>query len=321
MSFASDIKDELIEKSELARAMGGMKDCCIHAEMYGIFLFCRDFDSNNICIKTEHREVAELFSSYAEEITGRSYNIEQTSSGKFRVTIKKAEDRKMILEHFGHTGQEVTRRMYRSNLEDECCLGALLRGAFLSCGTITDPEKDYHLEFVMSHKVLSNDLLKLITEVHLPDEEGNVDFNKKEFDPKYIVRRGVHVVYFKDSESIENILTFMGAPDASLEVMGTRMYKDMRNRVNRKMNFENANAGRAFDAAYKQISAIRFIEEEKGLGFLSEDLRELALLRLENEDFTLSDLADNLKEPISKSGVNHRLKKILEIAEGLGWKG
>jgi len=321
LSFASDIKNELIEKSELARAMGGMKECCIHAEMYGIFLFCRDFSSSNICIKTENMEVASLFASYASTITGRSYNLEQTSSGKYRVNIKKAEERKLILEHFGHTGQEVNRRMYRSNLEDECCLSALLRGAFLSCGTITDPEKDYHLEFVMSHKVLSNDLLKLITEIHLPSEDGSVDYARKEFDPKYILRRGVHVVYFKDSESIENILTFMGAPDAALEVMGTRMYKDMRNRVNRKMNFENANAGRAFNAAYRQIEAIRFIEEEKGLGFLPDDLRELATLRLENEDYTLSDLADNLKEPISKSGVNHRLKKILETAEGLGWKG
>ncbi|MBQ0135594.1 MAG: DNA-binding protein WhiA [Oscillospiraceae bacterium] len=321
MSFASDVKDELIEKSELARAMGGMKECCIHAEMYGIFLFCRDFSSTNISIKTENQSVALMFANYAESITGKSYTLEQTSSGKYRVNIKKADERRQILEHFGHTGQEVNRRMYRSNLEDDCCLAALLRGAFLSCGTITDPEKDYHLEFVMSHKVLSNDLLKLITEIHLPLEDGSIDYNKNEFDPKYILRRGVHVVYFKDSESIENVLTFMGAPDASLEVMGIRMYKDMRNRVNRKMNFENANAGRAFDAAYRQIEAIRFIEEEKGLGFLPDELRELAQLRLENSDFTLSDLADNLKEPISKSGVNHRLKKILEMAEGLGWKG
>ena len=198
MSFASNVKDELIEKSELARAMGGMKPCCVHAEMYGIFLFCRDFSPNEICIKTENEQVAEIFADYAYQITGKTYKIDQTSSGKFRVVIKNAEERKLVLEHFGHTGQEVNRRMYRSNLEDECCLSALLRGAFLSCGTMTDPEKDYHLEFVMSHKVLSNDLQKLITEIHLPDEEGNVDFTKKEFDPKYIQRRGVHVVYFKD---------------------------------------------------------------------------------------------------------------------------
>lgn len=321
MSFASDVKDELIEKSELARAMGGMKPCCIHAEMYGIFLFCRDFTSREICIKTEHEQVAKLFASYAGNITGVTYKPAVTSSGKYRVDIKKPEERAAVLEHFGHTGAEVNRRMYRSNIEDECCMSALLRGAFLSCGTITDPQKDYHLEFVMAHKVLCDDLLKLITEIHLPDEDGSVDYNRKEFEPKYILRKGVHVVYFKDSESIENILTFMGAPDAALEVMGTRMYKDMRNRVNRKMNFENANSGRAFDAAYRQIEAIRFIEEEKGLGFLPDELRELAILRLENEDFTLGDLADNVKEPISKSGVNHRLQKILETAEGLGWKG
>lgn len=321
MSFAADVKNELIEKSELARAMGGLKPCCIHAEMYGIFLFCRDFSKNAICIKTENERVAALFADYAGNVTGASYRPVRTNSGKYRIDIKKAEERTAILEHFGHTGAEVNRRMYRSNIEDECCISAILRGAFLSCGTITDPQKDYHLEFVMAHKVLCDDLLKLITEIHLPDEEGNVDYTRHEFDPKYILRKGVHVVYFKDSETIENLLTFMGAPDAALEVMGMRMYKDMRNRVNRKINFENANAGRAFDAAYRQRDAILFIEKEKGLGFLPDDLRELAILRMENEDYTLGDLADNVKEPISKSGVNHRLSKILEIAEGLGWKG
>ncbi|MBR5977053.1 MAG: DNA-binding protein WhiA [Clostridia bacterium] len=321
MSFASDVKEELIEKSVLARTMGGMKPCCIHAEMYGIFLFCRDFTSKAICIKTENEQVANLFADYAGKITGVKYKPVRTDSGKYRIDIKKENERAAILEYFGHTGSEVNRRMYRSNIEDECCISAILRGAFLSCGTITDPNKDYHLEFVMAHKVLCDDLIKLITEIHLPDEEGNIDLSRHEFDPKYILRKGVHVVYFKDSETIENLLTFMGAPDAALEVMGMRMYKDMRNRVNRKNNFENANSSRAFDAAYRQREAIRFIEKEEGLGFLPDDLRELAILRLENVDYTLGDLADNVKEPISKSGVNHRLQKILEIAEGLGWKG
>ena len=313
MSFAAEVKNELVEKNNLARTMGFMKPCCVHAEMYGIFLFCRDFSKNEICIKTENSSVAELFSEYVVKITGTEPTIVKLSSGKYKVTIDSAADRRLILEEFGHTGQEVNRRINRSNLEDECCISALVRGAFLACGTVTDPEKDYHLEFVMSHKVLCEDLNTLLKEVRFDEEPG------MEFLPKTVNRKGVHVLYFKESETIENILTFMGASDASLEVMGMRMYKDMRNRVNRKMNFENANSSRAFDAAYRQIEAIRFIEEEKGLGYLPEELRELAILRLENEDYTLKDLADNLKEPISKSGANHRLTKILEIAKGLGW--
>jgi DNA-binding protein WhiA len=99
--------------------------------------------------------------------------------------------------------------------------------------------------------------------------------------------------------------------------MGTKMYKDVRNRVNRRMNFENANSSRTFNAAYREVEAIRLIEAEKGLGYLPNDLRELAKLRMENVDYSLQELADNLTEPLSKSGVNHRMKRILELAEDL----
>ncbi len=307
MSFASQVKDEMIEKSELARRIGGMNPCCVHAEMYGLFLFCRDFNADKICLKTEHEGIAELFSSFVNDITGRKPKIEKSSAGKYKINIKSEQMRKEILETFGHTGNEVTRRLNRGNLELECCVPAIIRGAFLSCGTVIDPQKDYHLEFVVSHKVLCNDLMKLLNEI--------------EMEPKYILRKGVHVVYFKDSESVEDLLTYMGATDSSLEIMGTKMYKDMRNRVNRKLNFENANSSRAFDAAYRQIEAIRYIEEKKGLGYLPEELREIAKLRLENEDYSLKELGDNLKVPISKSGANHRLNRIILMAEELGWDG
>lgn len=307
MSFASDVKDEIIEKSELARMCGGMKECCIHAEMYGLFLFCRDFSADRICIKTEHEGVASLYSEFARKITGKKPRVEKSPAGTIRVSVRGDADRHKVLETFGHTGSEITRRLNRANLEFDCCAAALIRGAFLSCGTITNPEKDYHLEFVISHKVLCDNLKKLMNEVDIF--------------PKYVMRKGVHVLYFKDSEKVEDLLTFMGAPDSSLEIMGTKMYKDMRNKVNRKMNFENANSSRAFDAAYKQIEAIRFIEKEKGLGYLSNDLIELAKLRLQNEDYSLKELGDELTVPISKSGVNHRLKRILKTAEDLGWHG
>ncbi len=303
MSFASDVKDELISISRHSRQSGEMKQCCKHAEMYGLFLFCRDFSSTEVSIKTENESIAALFMQYAMLITGKKPKMEKSSAGKYKVSVIGSAERAKLLAVFGHTGQEVTRRMNRANLDDDCCVSALLRGAFISCGTLTDPNKDYHLEFVVSHQVLCNDLMKLLTEIDMS--------------PKYVRRKGAHVVYFKDSESVEDLLTYMGATSASLEIMGMKMYKDMRNHVNRRMNFENANSSRAFDAAYKQIEAIRYIEETKGLGYLPDDLRELARLRLENEDYTLKDLSDNLREPISKSGVNHRLKRILQIYEEL----
>lgn len=303
MSFASDVKDELINISRQTRQSGEMKHCCKHAEMYGLFLFCRDFSSSEISIKTDHENVAALFMQYAMLMTGKKPKMEKSSAGKYRVSVIGSVERAKLLAAFGHTGREVTRRMNRANLDDDCCISALLRGAFISCGTLTDPNKDYHLEFVVSHQVLCNDLMKLLSEIDMQ--------------PKYVKRKGAHVVYFKDSESVEDLLTYMGATSASLEIMGMKMYKDMRNHVNRRMNFENANSSRAFDAAYRQIEAIRYIEETKGLGYLPDDLRELARLRLENEDYTLKDLSDNLKDPISKSGVNHRLKRILQIYEEL----
>lgn len=300
MSFAENVKDELIK---LCVQDGAMKLCCKHAQAYGLFLFCRDFSSSSVSINTENQSVARFYADTVKELTGKSAKVSESAAGKYKVTVKTADDRKKLLSAFSHTGTEITRRLNRANLDDDCCVPALLRGAFLACGTMTDPSKDYHLEFVVSHKVLCNDIIKLL--------------NEAEMYPKYVGRKGSHVVYFKDSESVEDLLTFMGATESSLEIMGTKMFKDMRNRVNRRMNFENANSSRAFDAAYRQLMAIRYIEDKKGLAYLPDDLRELARLRLENEDYTLKDLAENLHDPISKSGVNHRLARILQIYEEL----
>ena len=303
MSFASTVKEELIDISKQSQKSGEMKSCCKHAEMYGLFLFCREFNAKEVSIKTENEAVATLFTRYSMILTGKKAKVEKSSAGNFKVSVVGAEERKKVLGAFGHTGTEVTRRLNRANLDFECCTSALLRGAFLACGTVTDPKKDYHLEFVVPSKVLCNDLMKLLSE--------------NDIMPKYVSRKGANVIYFKDSETVEDLLTYMGATESSLEIMGTKMYKDMRNHVNRRMNFENANSSRAFDAAYRQLEAIRYIEETKGLGYLPDELRELARLRLENEDYTLKDMADNLKEPLSKSGVNHRLQKIIKLADEL----
>lgn len=315
MSFALNVKEELISMSKQVRKTGQMKPCCKHAEMYGLFLFCREFNHNEISIKTENESLAALFMQYAMLITGKKPKMEKSSAGKYKVSVIGSSERAKLLAAFGHTGHEITRRLNRANLDDDCCISALIRGAFLSCGTVTDPDKDYHLEFVVSHKKLSEDLAKLFEELKFSETPEMSE--KRELIPKFVERKGSYVIYFKDSESVEDLLTYIGASDASLEIMGMKMYKDMRNHVNRRMNFENANSSRAFDAAYKQIEAIRYIEETKGLGYLPDDLRELARLRLENEDYTLKDLSDNLKEPISKSGVNHRLKRILQLYEEL----
>ena len=304
MSFSKNVKMELLERAAVNRETGETDSpCCHHAEQYGLFLFNRSFSPREVALKTEHRALAERYADDVEELTGHRPKIEESAAGNFRVRVEDKADRLKILDVFGYSGEEINRRLNRANLEFDCDYGAFLRGAFLSCGTITNPEKDYHVEFVIAHKVLSDDLQTLLSELDLF--------------PKYIGRNGSHIVYFKDSESIEDLLTLMGATESSLEIMQTKVYKDMRNKVNRRMNFENANSSRAFDAAYRQMEAIRYITERKGFEYFPVELRELARLRLENPDYTLKELAENLSEPISKSGVNHRMKKILEMYEDM----
>lgn len=303
MSFSTAVKSELVKYSLSARDSGQMKPCCMQTETYALFLFCRAFGAGEMGLKTEHKDIADLYAAAVREMTGHRAKRERTAGGKYRVVVEDPVGRQAILSEFGYSGNEVNRRLNTGILQCENCRAALLRGAFLTAGTITDPEKDYHLEFVLGTKSLCMDLSELLTEVGLP--------------PKYVQRNGAHVLYYKDSESVEDLLTLMGATESTLELMGTKMYKDMRNRVNRRMNFENANSTRTFDAAYRQIEAIRFIEQKRGLQSLSPELRELAKLRVENADYSLKELGENLSEPISRSGVNHRLQKIMEYADEL----
>ncbi|MCQ2487635.1 MAG: DNA-binding protein WhiA [Clostridia bacterium] len=303
MSFSSKVKDELVENTKETMAAGLEKNCCHLSLQYGLFLFCRNFSANEISIKTENKGIAELFCDAAREITGTKPSMGKSPKGKFTVKVESEEARQVLLSEFGYSGTEISFRLNEGIVANSCCKSAMLRGAFLSCGSVTNPEKAYHVEFVMPHKALADDFIKFLESMG--------------FSPKHVSRNGSHVVYFKDSESIEDLLTTIGATDSTLDMMGTKMYKDMRNKVNRRMNFENANSSRAFDAAYKQMEAIRFIESTRGLEALSSELREIAILRINNPEFTLKELGEALPVPISKSGVNHRLQKIMEYADDI----
>lgn len=302
MSFSSDVKDELISFEESRKLdIENYNECCTHALQYGLLLFCRGFSIASINMQTENEKVANLYKQILEYITGKEQELTCSRAGKYSVSIDNKEDRKKVLDAFGHSGNELTLRINRANLNYECCYSAFLRGVFLACGIITEPTKNYHLELVVSHKNLCNDLIKLLEEINL--------------NAKYVLRKGNHVSYFKDSESIEDILAYMGAVNSSLKVMEIKIYKDVRNKVNRKTNFENANLSKTVDAAVMQMRAIDSIEKTKGLSYLSDELRELAEIRVENPELSLRELGQMLSNPLSRSGVNHRLKKIIKIAE------
>lgn len=293
MSFSSDVKSE-ISKTE------NLSSCCLHAQVYGLVLFAH-FSKYNLSITTENNDVFNLYLSYLRDYCGVEPTISDSGTKKLTAYLKTDKDKETVFEKFGHTLKETSLRINRANISDECCASAFLRGVFLSCGTVTSPERGYHLEFVVPYKRLCMDLMKFMDEIGLK--------------PKYIVRKGNHVIYFKDSESIEDILAIIGAQDASLYVMGVKIEKDVKNKVNRRLNFEMSNISKTVDAANLQVEAIEYIESKSGISSLPENLQKIARVRLENPESSLSELEKILDEPISRSGINHRLGRIVKIAE------
>ncbi|KMT21067.1 DNA-binding protein WhiA [Clostridium cylindrosporum] len=190
-----------------------------------------------------------------------------------------------------------------SILKGQCCKMAYLRGAFLGGGSISNPEKTYHMEFVSSSLEQAEDLMKLI--------------NSFSPNAKVIQRKNSFVVYLKEGNQIIDILSVIGAHTALLELENVRIYKEVRNNVNRLVNCETANLNKTVDAAVRQIESIKFIKEKCGLRKLSPSLREVAELRINYPDISLKEMGEMLKPPIGKSGVNHRLRKIEKIAEEL----
>ena len=181
--------------------------------------------------------------------------------------------------------------------------GLFLRGAFLACGITANPDKEYHLEFSVGAKEKSEQLCRLINESGMNVKES--------------CRKGKYILYTKDSEGISDILTFIGAMISSMEIMNAKIFKGVRNNVNRAVNCESANIEKTVAASRKQVEDIEYIADNKGLGILTEDLRQIAEIRRENIELSLSEIGKLLDPEISRSGVYHRLKRIGEIAERL----
>lgn len=178
---------------------------------------------------------------------------------------------------------------------------AYIRGAFLGSGSISDPEKNYHMEFVVNSEDYASELSELI--------------NTMGFNSKIVMRKNYYVVYLKESEQISDLLTIIGARNAVMALQNTKIVKEMRNKVNRIVNCETANLSKTVDAAVRQVENILIIQKTIGISKLPKNLQELATLRLEYEDMSLKQLGEMLTLPIGKSGVNHRFNKIAEIAD------
>ncbi|MDD6275273.1 MAG: DNA-binding protein WhiA [Clostridia bacterium] len=295
MSFTHELKKELaLLESE--------NPCCEKAFAYGFMLFGKSFNLRSMSCSTDYTEVMDSFVRSAKKfVSDTKFDVSHNDGGKYTLRINSLQARNTILNYFGHESNEISLRINYANFENDCCYASFVRGVFLSCGSLADPYKNYHLEFVVPYFKLSQDLLKMLTDLN--------------FNAKYILRNYSHVIYIKESESIEDIITLMGAMNSSLKLMGIKLEKDVRNNINRQMNFESANMNRSIEAGIAQAEAIELIEKKQGLDSLPDNLRELAKIRKDNPDMSLKQLGECLSEPLSRSGVNHRLKKIMEIAE------
>ena len=305
MSFSKETKEALCaapaESNEQKTAL-----------VYGMALFSKQFGANAVSFTTESRPAAELYSQLLSSLAGVivEMNVRLTRRGSERslysLSLPDKNDCARVFDMFGHHRGSLSLRINRANIDGESCVPCFLRGVFLVCGSVSDPEKDYHLEFAVPHKKLAAVLERLISEI----EEINAE-------PRTVFRKGSYVVYIKGCDNIEDLLTYIGAPYSALNVIQTRIKKSVRNKVNRQINSETANLNKTANASAKQLIAIELISQKKGLDSLPDDLQEIARLRLEHPEFNLRELGGALAVPISRSGVNHRLQRIMAIAEEL----
>ena len=301
MSFSSSVKEEICR--DLTN-----KKCCSVAECYGILLYCNTFSSREIRIITESREFANALPRLFRRAFGITFDIQpdaQEHRGKVTFVINEPEKLGRVFDTYGYGGSSlVAHHINLGVLEEDCCRVSFVKGAFLAGGSVTDPMKRYHLELVTDHYNVSREIFPMLLDMG--------------FEPKSTSRGGNYIVYFKQSEAIADMLTTLGAPVSAMHVMSAKIEKEMTNSVNRKVNCDTANVLKSVDAAQRQLEAIRRIEQKCGIEALPERLRETALLRMENPEFSMSELAAAHAPPITKSCLNHRIRKLTEIAEDLG---
>lgn len=292
MSFAGDVKTELC-RANLNRA------CCARAEAYGVLLHCNTFTPRLARIITEH----EAFVNRLPILFKKAFRLEfdQITGGPGKRSLSISEPKKLAALHhaFGLDPNALALHVNFAVLEESCCRFAFLRGAFLAGGSVTDPAKDYHLELSTSHQSAGRELLALMR------EEG--------LHPKASSRKGSQIIYFKQSNYIEDFLTATGAPVSAMNVMTAKLEKDLNGSINRQVNCDAANLDKTVEAAQTQIESIRRLQASGQLDHLPEKLQQAARLRLLYPEYTLSQLAQQHEPPLSKSTLNHRLRRLLEL--------
>lgn len=300
MSFATQTKKELCSDASTDVEI-------LRSELYGMLVLAREFTSQSIVFKTENKHTANRFVSLCTMLF--SPIIERTQplmnkSKTYTVRLIDSNDCKRIFDFYGHDDRQINLRVNRANLSDANCERAFVRGVFLACGSVTDPDKAYHFELCMVHKNLCNDICNIIRDI----EELKVNI-------KMLNRNGSYIGYVKDSEQITDLLAYMGATNSAMSIMGAKALKQVRNAINRRTNSEIANLQKVAGASANQIKAIKKLKASGKFNTLSDELKTIAQLRLEYPELSLRDMGEMLEPPISRSGVNHRLTKLIQLSQ------
>lgn len=297
MSFSSEAKAELCRvKTDRA--------CCALAECYGILLYCSTFSPSEIRIITASRDFSERIPRLFRKAFGMTFDVlpRELSTGKFIFLITDSIKTAKIFSAFGlDSDRALTHHINLPVLEEDCCKVSFIRGAFLAGGSVTDPEKHFHLELATPHHTVSREADSILLELG--------------FTPRSAERKNNSLLYFKQADVIADFFTQIGASTTAMNVMTAKVDREMRNTITRRVNCDSANADKVVSAAQDQIDAIHRYAARSGLETLPEALQATAYLRITNPEASLADLSQLSYPPVSKSCLSYRLKKIMELAE------
>ena len=291
-------------KAEVCRLVPG-KHCCALAECFGILLFCNSFGDDGIRVITESREFAYIL----PKLFKKAFDVEfdsfpsLQSPGKLVFQITDPDKIDVVMDACGFSrGSTLALHLNLPMVEENCCKASFLRGAFLAGGSVTDPEKGYHMELTTTHHCVARETYTLMHET-------------LGFYPKSAARGGGQVLYLKQSELISDFLTFLNAPIAAMGIMEARLEKELNNKVNRRCNCDDANTSKVVEAAQEQLAAIRVLRERGIVERLPQKIQQALRAREENPESSLTELAAMMEPPISKPAMNHRLKKLVAMAQ------
>lgn len=298
VSFAAGVKAEICK-------IIPQKRCCAIAQAFGVLLYSNTFTGELVRIVTESRDFAYMLPRLFRRAFGFDFDefpsLEAPGKLVFQITDENKLDK--IMQTYGFDSQQtLALHVNLSVLEEDCCRSAFFRGVYLAGGSVTDPGKGYHMEMATAHKSVARETYALMQET-------------LGFYPKLAQRGGSQVLYLKHSDLISDCLTFLGAPVSAMGIIEAKLEKELKNRVNRRCNCDDANTSKVVDAAQEQLSAIRILRERGQLDKLPAKLQQAAIARENHPESSLTELAAMMEPPITKPAMNHRLKKLQLLAK------